>query len=154
MIDTKSIDDFVATLPEAPLEIEEAFLFRMRLPDAVPPATASLAQRGYLGCLPFAHQDADEFVLRFLPGTNLNNSPVAVAWWSATEGITIAPDLKRFLAGFMAYSDAAAKEISELEILLVPARLLKLSIFFFYKIVCINPSNCLNYIDDNPNRKA
>jgi hypothetical protein len=113
MIDTNSINSFVATMPEAPIEIEEIFLFRMRLPEAISPATASLAQRGYLGCLPFAHQEADEFVLRFLPGRNITNSPVAVAWWTATEGFTIAPDLKRFLAGFMAYTDIAAREISE-----------------------------------------
>lgn len=113
MIDTASINSFVGTLPEANIEIEETFLFRMRLPEAISPATASLAQRGYLGCLPFAHQEADEFVLRFLPGRNLTNSPVAVAWWAQTEGLTIAPDIKRFLAGFMAYTDIAAQEISE-----------------------------------------
>jgi hypothetical protein len=113
MIDTNSISSFISNLPEAPIEIEETFLFRMRLQEAISPATASLAQRGYLGCLPFAHQEGDEFVIRFLPGKNLTNSPVAVAWWSVTEGLTIAPDLKRFFGGFMAYSDIAAREISE-----------------------------------------
>jgi len=113
MIDTDSINSFVETLPKATIEIEETFLFRMRLPEAISPATASLAQRGYLGCLPFAHREADEFVLRFLPGRNLTNSPVAVAWWAETEGLTIAPDIKRFLAGFMAYTDIAPQEISE-----------------------------------------
>ena len=113
MIDTSSINSFLATLPEAPLEIEETLLFRMRLLEAISPATASLAQRGYLGCLPFAHQDADEFVIRFLPGKNIINSPIAVAWWSVTEGLTIAPNIKQFLAGFMAYTDIAARGISE-----------------------------------------
>lgn len=113
MINTDSINTFVATLPEASLEIEETFLFRMRLLEALSPATASLAQRGYLGCLPFAHQDADEFVIRLLPGRNLSNSPVAVVWWSVTEGLTIAPDIKRFLPGLMAYADIAAGKISD-----------------------------------------
>lgn len=113
MIDTNSINSFVATMPEASIEIEETFLFRMRLPEAISPATASLAQRGYLGCLPFAHQEADEFVIRFLPGKNITNSPVAVALWTETEGLTIAPDIKRFLAGFMVYTDIAVREISE-----------------------------------------
>lgn len=113
MIDINSINNFLATLPKAPIEIEETFLFKMRLPEAISPATASLAQRGYLGCLPFAHQEADEFVIRFLPGRNISNSPVAVAWWTETEGLTIAPDIKRFLAGFIAYTDTVAREISE-----------------------------------------
>ena len=113
MIDISSINSFLTTLPEVTLEIEETLSFRIRLLEAISPATASLAQRGYLGCLPFAHQDADEFVIRFIPGKNLSNSPVAVAWWSVTEGLTIAPDIKQFLAGFMAYTDIAAREISE-----------------------------------------
>jgi len=45
MINTESISNFVASLPEADIEIEETFLFRIRLEGAISPATASLAQR-------------------------------------------------------------------------------------------------------------
>jgi hypothetical protein len=113
MINTESINNFVTSLPEASIEVEEILSLKMRLAEAVSPATASLAQRGYLGCLPFAHRQGDEFVLRLLPGKNLTNSPVAVAWWSETEGLTIAPDIGRFIAGAMAYTDVAGSFISE-----------------------------------------
>ncbi|HMF55933.1 MAG TPA: hypothetical protein VK619_06215 [Pyrinomonadaceae bacterium] len=82
-------------------------MLKMRLSDAISPATASLAQRGYLGCLPFAHDERDEIVLRLLPERDLDDSPVAIAWWSVTEGMTIAPDLSRFVAGRLAQTDMA-----------------------------------------------
>jgi hypothetical protein len=53
------------------------------------------------------------FVLRLLSGKNLTNAPVAVAWWSETEGLSIAPDINRFIAGAMIYTDVAGSFISQ-----------------------------------------
>jgi len=99
MIDTTSIESLAGSLPIAPPEVEWALSFKMRLAEAISPATASLAQRGYLGCLPIAHNVADEFVLRLLPNQALADSTVAIAWWSDVEGLTIAPALGQFVAG-------------------------------------------------------
>lgn len=107
MIDTTSVEAFSISLPKIPKGVERILTLKMRQSDAISPATASLAQRGYLGCLPFAHTEADEIVLRLLPGRKLAESPVAIAWWSDTEGMTIAPDLSRFVAGRMAQMDVA-----------------------------------------------
>jgi hypothetical protein len=110
MIDTGSIEAFSASLPAIPRDVERLLLLKMRLPDAISPAAASLAQRGYLGCLPFAHSKKDEIVLRLIPERKLADSTVAIALWSTTEGVTIAPDLGRFVAGRLAYVDAAAPD--------------------------------------------
>lgn len=107
MIDTSSIDSLAKSLPEVPEDLTTTLLARTRRPDAWSPATASLAQRGYLGCFPFAHHDADEIVLRVLPGGDLARSRVAVAWWTYREATSIAADLAHFVAGRMAHADLA-----------------------------------------------
>ena len=91
MIDTSSVEAFSTSLSAAPREVERILSLKMRLPDAILPAAASLAQRGYLGCLPFAHTQGDEIVLRLLPNRKLIESPVAIAWWSYTEGSVLTP---------------------------------------------------------------
>ncbi len=100
-----SIEAFIASLPKASESVEEKLLLKMRQSEAIAPAVASLAQRGYLGCLPFAHTKADEIVLRLLPNHKLSEYPVAIAWWDFTEGMTIASDLDHFVAGRLAQMD-------------------------------------------------
>lgn len=107
MIDTSSIGSLSKSLPEIPEDLATTFLARTRQPDAFSPATASLAQRGYLGCFPFAHHEADEIVLRILPGVELARSRVAVAWWTYREATSIAADLAHFVSGRMAHADLA-----------------------------------------------
>lgn len=107
MIDPSSIDSLAQSLPEIPEQLSPILLAKTRCGDALPPATASLAQRGYLGCFPFAHHGADEIVLRVVPGVELVRSRVAVAWWTYHEATSIAVDLAHFVAGRMAHADLA-----------------------------------------------
>lgn len=48
-MDLRSIAAFIASLPDTPIAIEAFAGLRMRFADAIAPAAASLAQRGYLG---------------------------------------------------------------------------------------------------------
>lgn len=107
MIDTSSIDSLVQSLPEIPEDLTSILQAKLRRADAWSPATASLAQRGYLGCFPFAHHDADEIMVRVLPDIELGKSRVAVAWWTYREATSIAADLSHFVAGRMAHTDLA-----------------------------------------------
>lgn len=110
MIDTSSVEAFIHSLPKASRQIESILFLKMRIIDAISPATASLAQRGYLGCLPFAHTGADEIVLRLLPYRPLSSTPVAIAYWSCEEGMTIASNLQQFVAGRLAQMDVIGKK--------------------------------------------
>lgn len=110
MIDTVSIDSLIRSLPKIPKTIEGPFLLKTRLASAIAPAAASLAQRGFLGCLPFAHHKANEVVLPLRPGVPLARTPVAVAFWSFTEGLTISCDLAHFVAGRLAQLDASTQD--------------------------------------------
>jgi hypothetical protein len=107
MIDTSSVEALARSVPEIPQDLMTTLLARTRRPDAWSSATASLAQRGFLGCLPFAHNNANEIVLRVLPGIDLARSRVAVAWWTYREATSIAADLAHFVAGRMAHADLA-----------------------------------------------
>lgn len=102
MIDTSSLEALSKSLPKVPRELEGLLMMKTRLEDAIGPAAASLAQRGYIGCFPFAHIQGDEIVLRLRPGVPLERTRVAVAYWRFTEGFTISPDLKHFVAGRLA----------------------------------------------------
>lgn len=102
MIDTSSLDSFLQSLPKLPRKLEAPLLMKLRREDAISPAAASLAQRGFIGCLPFAHHKTDEIVLHLRPGQPLARTRVGVAFWSMTEALTISPDLAHFVAGRLA----------------------------------------------------
>jgi hypothetical protein len=105
MIDTSSLDSIIQSRPKLSRPLEGLLAMKLRQEDAIAPATASLAQRGFIGCFPFAHHKADELVLHLRPGQPLAKTRVGVAFWSFTEGLTIAPDLARFVAGRLAHLD-------------------------------------------------
>jgi hypothetical protein len=107
MIDLSSLDALTKSLPRVPRDLEGILMMKTRRADAVSPATASLAQRGYIGCVPFAHIQKDEVVLRLQPGRSLKEARVAVAWGDFTEGLTISPDLEHFVGCRLAQLDAA-----------------------------------------------
>lgn len=107
MIDASSIESLKETIPTIPDELGRSVMAKARRPDALSPATASLAQRGFLGCFPFAHHEADELVLRVEPGIPLSRSRVAIAWWNIPEATSIAADLEHFVAGRLAQMDVA-----------------------------------------------
>lgn len=108
-VDPRSIETLVASLPEEPLTAERFLRLRTRLPDAIAPACASLAQRGYLGFLPFAHIEANEICLRLQPGLPLSQTHVAIALWNVTEALTIAPSIAESVAGVIAYVSRGSK---------------------------------------------
>jgi len=107
MIDTESINAFLESVPEPTPEANRILYMQVRPPDENEIAAVELTQRGYLGCLPFAGAGNDEIIIRLLPERNIANSPVAIAWHYVTEGMTIAPDLNRFVAARLAQMDAA-----------------------------------------------
>jgi hypothetical protein len=107
MVNPSSIESLAASLPSIAPQLNWILMAKTRLSDAFSPATASLAQRGFLGCFPFAHHKADELVLRVQPGISLEKSRIAVAWWNQREATSIAPDLKHFVAGRLAQLDVA-----------------------------------------------
>ena len=115
MIDPRSIEKLASSLPKASPQIERALLLKMRPPKKLQAATAALAKRGFLACLPFAYfEQINSIVLRVVPGRALHECPVGICWGSVTEAMTIAPDLNRFVAGRMASIDMAhpARSIS------------------------------------------
>jgi hypothetical protein len=107
VINTSSIESLMESLPAIPDELGRSVMAKTRRPDAISPATASLAQRGFFGCFPFAHHEANELVVHIEPGSALNRSRVAVAWWNILEATSIAADLEHFVAGRLAQMDAA-----------------------------------------------
>ncbi|MBD2768101.1 hypothetical protein IC235_09385 [Hymenobacter sp. BT664] len=107
MIDTESINSFLESVPEPTREANRILYMQVRPPDENEIASVALAERGYLGCVSFAGAGNDDIIIRLLPGRNIGNSPVAIAWGYVTEGMTIAPDLKRFVAARLAQMDAA-----------------------------------------------
>ncbi len=107
MINTESIGAFLESLSIPPSEVTKMLYITMRTSDENEIETIKLAHRGYLGCVAFAGAGNDQIILRLLPERSLANSPVAVAWSFVTEGMTIAPDLERFVAGRLAQMDAA-----------------------------------------------
>lgn len=115
MIDTRSLLALSKSLPPVPREFEGLLMMKTRSEEAIPPATASLAQRGYIGCFPIAHIKGDEVVLRLQPGRPLNRTRIAVTYWSFTDGLTISPDLARFIAGRLAQLDTTKSQVLEQE---------------------------------------
>jgi hypothetical protein len=107
MIDTRSIEALIRSLPLAP-EVEKFLCLKIYSPVAIPKALAALARKGYIGCLPIARRENDKFVLRLFPNRSLAESPICVALWSEVEGVTIAPDLARFIAGRLAQINVVA----------------------------------------------
>jgi hypothetical protein len=113
MIDTRSIEALTRSLPLAP-EVEKFLCLKIYSPKVIPKATAALARKGYIGCFPIARRENDKFVLRLFPNKILAESPICVALGAEVEGITIAPDLARFIAGRMAQITVLADgEISD-----------------------------------------
>lgn len=71
--------------------------------------SAQLTRHGYLGCLPFAHIERDEIVLRAQPAAPVAEWPVGYVTWelSGVDGQTIAPRMKEFVAGRLVHIDCA-----------------------------------------------
>lgn len=114
MIDAASIHSFVETLPTKQKKAEFILSLQLLKPEQVRSTLARLAQRGYLGCLPFAKDEYDEIVLRLLPNRKLDHSPIAITSGSVTEGLTIASNLTHFVAGRLAQRNVATHRSKEL----------------------------------------
>lgn len=114
MIRTTSVHSFVETLPTNHEKAEFILSIQLLKPEQVRPALARLAQRGYLGCLPFAKDEYDEIVLRLLPNRKLEDNPIAVTSGQVIEGLTIASNLSRFVPGRLAQRNVVTHRSKEL----------------------------------------
>lgn len=92
-------------LPAPSDAVAATLLMTVRKPADVKKRVLLLTKRGYLGCLPFAHTKRDDIVLRVSPNVNASAAPVGVVFEAVRDGLTIAPNLKHFVAGRLAQLD-------------------------------------------------
>ena len=96
---------FLKGLPAPSPGAAAGLLLTMRTPAQARTRVKAVTKRGYLGCLPFAHTKSDDLVLRLLPDVAVDDSPVAVVFADPPDAVTIAPNLRHFVAGRVARLD-------------------------------------------------
>jgi len=95
--------------PIPPPSVSTVLLLKLRSRGEAMKRSAQLARRGYLGCLPFAHLEQDDVVLRALPAKSAVEWPVGYVTWDlgSVDGQTIAPGMNHFVAGRLVHIDCA-----------------------------------------------
>lgn len=107
-----SVTEYVKQLPAPSPAAAAGLLLTLRTPGQAKTQAKALAKRGYLGCYPFAHTKRDDVVLRLLPNSAAEESPVGVVFADSPDAWTIAPKLQHFVAGRLAqinYCNPAVK---------------------------------------------
>ncbi|MDB5424097.1 MAG: hypothetical protein JWQ29_1513, partial [Phenylobacterium sp.] len=119
MVDLTSLKAFAGSFEIRHPDALRTLKLQPEPPGAMAAGARDLARRGYLGFVRLARGVGhDDLALRLAPGVPLADCPVVIALGDTVEALTIAPDLRRFVAGLMAYADLADPErkLSEAEL--------------------------------------